>query len=708
VLIEVSEFCRRTGEDLDNLVEELQDVTGREGDGESFAWRSSLPVLAKSLSSEALARLHLYFDRRGQIELEYRLPASGCWCDAILLGQGSKGPGAVIIELKHWTTGDDRPGPSESLVWHGGDLVSHPAVQVGSYVDYCRRFHSAIHQYDASVDGCVLFTRSTHLAAYLQPPHAQLVDRFPAFGSGHVDISERLPTWIRGRLSEPNEQFASDFSSGVYQQDRRFVRHVASLLQDPAASPFVLLDKQREAYDLIIHAIEEQTKELATGARLVVIVEGPPGSGKSVLAAQLWARMALHPSLEGNVVMCTTSGCQRSNWEHLFHVVARNSAGSGLVVPANAFNPGLQPTWVKQQRSKGNPMPVADWRGNLAIFASSGRRSRMPDLHFATTVVDEAHALIDPTVPKAEGVPPSGWSMHAGPQVWHIIRASRITVLFTDSEQSYRDNETTTPAMIEQHAMSIPGTKVKKLSLNGAQFRCGGAKEYTDWVEVVLDTSNPSPVSTDWRRTSENVAGQFEFELLKSPWDLERALRTRSNSGASVRLVASYARKWKTKNLSDPHSLPEDHKDFCIESETPNGVLKWSKIWNYAPEQDYTFFVQARDGSPIQKDPLCEVGCPYVVRGFDFDYVGLLWLSDLVRRDGVWKAQIEHVHETAWKKTVAGARGKNNSEAKALLLRRIQRGYRILLTRAIKGVYVWCEDDETREYLVGALRWGQS
>lgn len=34
----------------------------------------------------------------------------------------------------------------------------------------------------------------------------------------------------------------------------------------------------------------------------------------------------------------------------------------------------------------------------------------------------------------------------------------------------------------------------------------------------------------------------------------------------------------------------------------------------------------------MHQDPLSEVGCPYVVRGFDFDYVGLLWLEDIYVR----------------------------------------------------------------------------
>ena len=50
------------------------------------------------------------------------------------------------------------------------------------------------------------------------------------------------------------------------------------------------------------------------------------------------------------------------------------------------------------------------------------------------------------------------------------------------------------------------------------------------------------------------------------------------------------------------------------------------------------------------------VGCPYVVRGFDYDWVGLLWLDDLVWRDGRWKVNLSSVHETAWSKTRKAAK----------------------------------------------------
>jgi DUF2075 family protein len=79
----------------------------------------------------------------------------------------------------------------------------------------------------------------------------------------------------------------------------------------------------------------------------------------------------------------------------------------------------------------------------------------------------------------------------------------------------------------------------------------------------------------------------------------------------------------------------------------------------------------------------------------------------MVRRDDAWHAQIEHIHDTAWKKTIAAAkRHKRKSDPAAIekLLHRLKRGYRILLSRAVRGIYLWVEDDQTRNYLEKRLR----
>ena len=80
-------------------------------------------------------------------------------------------------------------------------------------------------------------------------------------------------------------------------------------------------------------------------------------------------------------------------------------------------------------------------------------------------------------------------------------------------------------------------------------------------------------------------------------------------------------------------------QDFCEPYVEDGENRLWSRVWNFVPQNgnDYTAFIRAAPGSRMADDPLCEVGCPYAVRGFDYDYVGVLWLEDLVWRNGRWE-----------------------------------------------------------------------
>ena len=94
------------------------------------------------------------------------------------------------------------------------------------------------------------------------------------------------------------------------------------------------------------------------------------------------------------------------------------------------------------------------------------------------------------------------------------------------------------------------------------------------------------------------------------------------------------------------------------------------------------------------------------MRGFDYDYAGVLWMSDLVWR-GRWVAQPEHVFETGWKSTLAAAKKEHRKGTDGLamdeLVERLKRAYRVLLSRAIRGAYIWFEDDETRRHVESQL-----
>ena len=89
------------------------------------------------------------------------------------------------------------------------------------------------------------------------------------------------------------------------------------------------------------------------------------------------------------------------------------------------------------------------------------------------------------------------------------------------------------------------------------------------------------------------------------------------------------------------------------------------------------------------------------MRGFDFDYVGLLWFSDLKWRSDRWVVDVKHVHERGIGRRRKAARSERNIDGPAhqQLLRAVAEAYRIILTRPIKGLYIWCEDEETRDHL---------
>ena len=107
----------------------------------------------------------------------------------------------------------------------------------------------------------------------------------------------------------------------------------------------------------------------------------------------------------------------------------------------------------------------------------------------------------------------------------------------------------------------------------------------------------------------------------------------------------------------------------------------------------------------MHDDPLSEVGCPYAVRGFDFDYVGLLWLSDLKWRNDGWIVDTDHVFETGLTRTLGAARrDTEEGPARAELCNALAQAYRILLTRSMYGTYLWFEDEETRQHVEACLQ----
>lgn len=743
MLLQVEEFKDKVTNDIDALVTDLQFITGRYGEEEAKAWRASLAKVVQLFKDPVLDPLHVYFGSKGYLSLEYQLPASASWCDMVLLGAHQGQPSAVVVELKHWTTHSDKPGPVEGLIVHRGEITLHPSDQVRGYTEYCRRFHSSILDYNAQIHGCVLFTKDFITEVYGKAPNQELTEQYPCFTLSPTHTKEIIPSYFTKRLSEPHESFANDFENGTYKQDRGFVRQVGRQILDPVNSPFVLLDNQRRAFSISKANVDFAVFGGQKGPeKTVIIIKGPPGSGKSVVAAKIWASLVTNEYLsEGSVVFTTTSASQNSNWQYLFSQAGGDVGAGGVVKKATSYTP-ITTQQQKQLKNKyGDDVfkSAENWRDNMQKICDLGVKFKngSQDNEYLISIIDEAHALINPEHKDGRGQ--FGFAAVLGPQAYQVLRATVVSIFLLDEDQSFRDQENTTIEDIKNWAKELNATVLETVSLEGAQFRCAGSKEYVDWLESVLagnekkhnrkiaklwygEDTTRYPYATDCETPYPMVAEtkgprlvidnekaklkRLDFQIVDNPIELEEKLREKISLGHEARLLASYARQWKTKGHSSPHDLPAEMHDFYEKCVVGGKEKYWTKVWNFVPKgSDYTHYIQAAAGSRMSEDSLSEVGCSYSVRGFDYDYVGILWLNDLVWRDGCWVVNKDYVFETGVKKQLSRAKKEKiaNGPEHQKLIKAIVQSYRILMTRAMKGVYVWIEDEETREYVKSSI-----
>lgn len=730
VLYTIKDFNEFVEEDVNGLVQEIcSKVEGRKPTPKEIESLASSYIEVSMVLAEAIKikpEMAGVYIGVPMVKFEYKLPSAPAWCDLVILGEYEGRRQALIVELKDWVkNASDRPGICEGLIEHKGNLQEHPSDQVKGYVEYCANFHSAVIKENAQVSGCVFFTRSFNLKPYCDAPNDLLTEVYPVYDR---DTRSKLADYLVKHIEKGNEDWAVSFINGYYQQNRNILKQVAeAFAKNTDARPFVLLGEQRRGYHQVLHRLSEavDTKE----TKRVIIVSGPPGSGKSAIALNLWAEAVnryvtnaagVHP---GNVVFVSTSSSQNDNWKSVFKDFSSVSSAGGLVLRSNAFNPGMNGGSMKsrylpifKEKDKkylrdGLSLKFEYFEEYTNYMIENGLAKGYKDnLHFLS-IVDEAHALINPLATDFNTNKMSGWCLQMGPQAYHIIRQSQVSVFFMDGEQSFRDNETTSLSDIIRLALKL-GADCEVIDLSELQFRCAGSKEYVDWVEGLF-TQNPASNVHLWKDL-------FKVKIADTTHEMEDFLRNEHLKGRIVRLLSSYTVPWKSKNsLDEMHSKGD--VDFDFNFKNSDGTV-FQRHWNNPKRMD--IFVQAPKNTKMHEDPLCEVGCPYEIRGFDVDYVGLLWLNDIVWRDGKWMVDMNETRESANNCSLSRAKkelenlrrqkGYKGSNAKKIPLvplavenmpetakffRRLVQSYRILLTRAVRGVVIYIHDQETREYV---------
>jgi DUF2075 family protein len=250
-----------------------------------------------------------------------------------------------------------------------------------------------------------------------------------------------------------------------------------------------------------------------------------------------------------------------------------------------------------------------------------------------------------------------------------------MSVFLIDDQQVVRPSEVGSSALIKEIAEKN-GIPLYEHFLE-AQFRCNGSDGYINWVANTLEIERTANILWD-------VNDPFEMKLVNSPEDLDQMIRAKVNEGNSGRLVAGFCWKW---------SSPQ--KDGTLIHDVQIG--DWSRPWNakdgsstLAPGIPKSNFWASESGG------INQVGCVYTAQGFEFDYVGVIWGKDLVYRPGRgWVGQSEFSEDSVVKR---GA--KSNPEE---FLKLVKHTYRVLLTRGLKGCFIYIEDEQTRNFVMSRI-----
>jgi len=246
------------------------------------------------------------------------------------------------------------------------------------------------------------------------------------------------------------------------------------------------------------------------------------------------------------------------------------------------------------------------------------------------------------------------------PQIDELIKASRFSVFFIDEHQVVRPNEIGSVKLIKDSASKL-GAKVYEMPELRSQFRCGGSTKYLEWIEKLLK------IKEEGEGIDIGEGNKMEFRIVDSPHELKNIIDQKNTENKnSARMVASFCWPWSNPNRDG--TLVNDVKigDFEMPWEKKDQFWKW-----------------ATDDSGMH-----QVGTVYTSQGFEFDYIGVIFCKDLIwnKEKKDWEVRPENSYDKA---------AKSNNDKFITHLKNV---YRVLLSRAHKGVYVHFMDKDTEEY----------
>lgn len=575
------------------------------GPSELASWKGSLGYMAKALRAPGIPS-------NSGVAIELHLPQSSKRIDFTLTGHGPAGEkNVVLVELKQWSS--SKQSHKDAIVvtalGKGMNETVHPSYQAWSYASLLEGFNEAVYAQGITLRPCAYLHNYTRDGVIDSSHYQPYIDKAPLFLKGKDELV-KLRSFIQEYIhSGDDKAVLYELANGRIRPSKALADALSGLLK--GNPEFVLIDDQKEVYESALAAIQGASADQPR----VLIIEGGPGTGKTVLALNL-------------LVKLTAKGL-------VGKYVSKNAA------PRRVYETKLIGTLTRTKFSH--------------MFTGSGSFIDVEPNLFDALIVDEAHRLNEK----------SGLYGNLGEnQIKELIGASKCTVFFIDEAQRVTLADIGSKATIRRYAQA-KGAIVEEYSL-ASQFRCSGSDGYLAWLDNALQI----------RQTANDQLNleSYEFQIFNDPQALHDAIKAR-NSANKARVVAGYCWPWLSKK--------DAYADDIV-------IGDYRRQWNLS--QDGSLWI-------VAPQSVEQVGCIHTCQGLEVDYIGVIIGPDLIVRNG--RVVTEPGQRDRFDKSIKGY--KKLSKVNPELAQReteaiIKNTYRTLMTRGMKGCYLYCTDPETAAY----------
>lgn len=417
------------------------------------------------------------------ISIEFQIPLTSKRIDFIITGLNEhEKEQVIIIELKQWSSAQltEKDAIVKTRFQHGTSETAHPSYQAWSYAVMIEDYNQTVQEDQINLIPCAYLHNYTPDNVITHPFYSEHILKAPIFlKPDAIKLREFIKKYVK---YGDDKDILYKIENGRIRPSKQLADSLDSMLQGNCE--FIMIDDQKLVFETALAMAKRASEE----KKMVLIVEGGPGTGKSVVAINL-------------LVELTKLGLASK-------YISKNAA------PRAVYSAKLSGT-VKMTQ-------INNLFGGTGAFIDAEKNI------YDVLIVDEAHRLNLK----------SGLYQNLGDnQVLEIIEASKFSIFFIDDAQRIHIKDIGKLEQIEEWAR-VTNAEIKHLKLE-SQFRCNGSDGYLAWLDNTLQI----------KETANFLLSQedFDFRVFSDPNELRETITTKNKSNNKSRLVAGYCWDWVSK-----------------------------------------------------------------------------------------------------------------------------------------------------------------